>query len=283
MVRLRHWFVGRSCVSMPFLNYGGVCADNGEVERLLIDEAIRIAKREKVDYLEVRQLKRIDGPVAPSLDKVMMFRELGPQSELMLKNLHKKVRYKIRRAEENGLKFQIHGAEALSEYYEIFARGQHALGTPVFSRSFFQSIFENFTHDMKIGLVTRGGRTVAGAVVGTFKETVDGLWACSTPEDQHLYPNEFLYWKFIEYAADGGFKSFNFGRSSNNSGSFAFKTKFGAQPEQLYVYRYPIEKTPPSGTRAQKWQYRVAGELWRRAPLRLTQAIGPYLRKYLSE
>src|SRR5581483_6477623 len=44
---------GRFLVSLPYLNYGGVLADNEQVARLLIDRAIELAKQLKVRYLEL--------------------------------------------------------------------------------------------------------------------------------------------------------------------------------------------------------------------------------------
>jgi len=35
---------GKKLVSVPFAPYGGVCADDGMVEKMLIEEAIRITR-----------------------------------------------------------------------------------------------------------------------------------------------------------------------------------------------------------------------------------------------
>jgi hypothetical protein len=53
---------GRFLVGLPYLNYGGVEADDEPMARLLIDEAVRLADRLRVRYLEPRH----ERPVAHS-------------------------------------------------------------------------------------------------------------------------------------------------------------------------------------------------------------------------
>ena len=42
---------GKKLVSVPFAPYGGVCADNDIAEKMLIEEAIRVAEEFDADYL----------------------------------------------------------------------------------------------------------------------------------------------------------------------------------------------------------------------------------------
>src|SRR5262245_43301481 len=48
---VRSWLFGRFLVSLPYLNYGGVRADDNRIARLLIDEAAKLADRLGVRYL----------------------------------------------------------------------------------------------------------------------------------------------------------------------------------------------------------------------------------------
>ena len=97
LVYLKHWILGRLLVSMPFLNYGGVCAESSEIERLLVEEAVRIAATERADYVELHQLRKLDLDMPTSEDKVTMLRPLDPNPEVVWRSLHKKIRYKIRK------------------------------------------------------------------------------------------------------------------------------------------------------------------------------------------
>src|SRR5262245_42496051 len=51
---VKSFLFGRFLVSLPYLNTAGVIADNEAASRLLIDEAVRLADRLKVKYLELR-------------------------------------------------------------------------------------------------------------------------------------------------------------------------------------------------------------------------------------
>ena len=44
LVRLQSRWFGDFGVSLPFLNYGGPCAASPEIERRLVDEAVRLAR-----------------------------------------------------------------------------------------------------------------------------------------------------------------------------------------------------------------------------------------------
>src|SRR4051794_20566423 len=51
---VRSLLFGRYLVSLPYLNYGGVLADDDRVASLLIDRAIELADRLDVRFLELR-------------------------------------------------------------------------------------------------------------------------------------------------------------------------------------------------------------------------------------
>ena len=55
MFLMRSVIFGKKLVSVPFAPYGGVCADDDIAEKMLIEEAIRIADECNADYLGFRQ------------------------------------------------------------------------------------------------------------------------------------------------------------------------------------------------------------------------------------
>jgi serine/alanine adding enzyme len=56
LVQVKSCLFGNNLVSMPFLNYGGILADNEEGEKALLSEAIELSKKLKVTNLELRHL-----------------------------------------------------------------------------------------------------------------------------------------------------------------------------------------------------------------------------------
>src|SRR5439155_11145860 len=80
---VRSFLFGRYLVSLPYLNYGGVLADDEAIAGRLLDRAVALADQLKVRYLEVRQQQ----PIAYAAfgesrsDKVNMRLELPGESE----------------------------------------------------------------------------------------------------------------------------------------------------------------------------------------------------------
>src|SRR5262249_35469371 len=62
LVHVRSLVFGRFLVSMPYLNYGGVLADDDKIGQLLIDRAATLADNLDVRYLELRHERAIAHP-----------------------------------------------------------------------------------------------------------------------------------------------------------------------------------------------------------------------------
>lgn len=283
MVLIGHPFFGKSLVSMPFLNCGGICADTKEIEYLLLDEAVRITKREDVDYLELRQTERIDRNLITRQDKVSMVVELDADPEKLWSRLTPKLRQIIRKGEKAGLQVRVGKEENLEDFYEVFSANMRELGSPVYGRDFFLNTLSDLKDEMLVFTVTHKKRAIGAAFVGLFRHSIEGFWASSLREYFTFNPNEYLYWKQLEYGCKNGYASFNLGRSSKDSGSFRFKQKFGAEVKQLY-WQYYLNKTdriPEMDPAA--WKYRIAIGIWKRLPLSVTRMVGPQIRKYMSQ
>ena len=49
LIAMRNFFFRRSLVSMPFLDDGGICADNDQIRSRLFQEALRFYEEQKAD------------------------------------------------------------------------------------------------------------------------------------------------------------------------------------------------------------------------------------------
>lgn len=283
MVLISHPIFGRCLVSMPFLNCGGICASTEETKLVLLNEAVEITRREDVDYLELRQIERVENDLTTSEDKVTMLVKLETDPERLWGRLTPKLRQTIRKAEKAGLHMRVGKEENLEDFYEVFSTNMKELGSPVYDRDFFGNILLELSNEMLIFIVTHEERAIGAAFVGLFKQSIEGFWASSLREYFKFNPNEYLYWKQLEYGCRRDYGYFNLGRSSKNSGSLRFKEKFGAEMKQLYwqYYLNKIEQIPQMDPNALK--YRIAAGLWKRFPLRVTKMVGPHIRKYMPQ
>ena len=84
---------GRFLVGLPYLNYGGVIADDELVSRKLIDKAIELAEELDVRHLELRHKRALEHPrlTTRTGHKVHMIRELPTTPEVLFKQLQSNV------------------------------------------------------------------------------------------------------------------------------------------------------------------------------------------------
>ncbi len=281
LVLLNSRVFGRFFVSLPFCSYGDICTDNKEAKELLLQEAINIAKREKVEHIELRHLENHNLSLPAKKTKVTLFLELKTNPEDIWKNFKSKLRNRVRKAEKAGLRAEIEGKEGLDNFYRLFAVNMRNLGTPVYSKGFFNNILNEFPKITKIFSVYLSNKVIASGLTIGFKNTLEVPWSNSLRKYRQLYPNMLLYWKMIEYASKRGYRYFDFGRSSWNSGTFKFKVQWGAKPKQLY-WQYWVrdgDKLPEINPDNPK--YKVAIKIWQKLPLFITKIIGPRIAKNL--
>jgi FemAB-related protein (PEP-CTERM system-associated) len=277
LVSLKSRLFGAFLVSMPFLNYGGVVADGpGERDRLL-DAAGHLRERLGAAHVELRQV----GEALPGLParshKVSMHLALAEDEEILWKGLDAKVRNQVRKAGKSGLVAKLGGAELLRDFHAVFAHNMRDLGTPVYARSFFARVLEEFEETSRIVAVYRDGSPVAGGIAVWNGDSLEVPWASSLREYNSLCPNNLLYWEAIRLAVSLGLRTLDFGRSTPGGGTYRFKAQWGARPLPLHwQYLLAPDGAMPDLTPSNP-RYRMAIALWKRLPVPVTKVIGPLL------
>ena len=281
LVRLKSMLFGDFLVSMPYLNYGGALADDASVNLGLIESAVSLARELGVRHLELRNVDPVLPQWPTRTDKVTMRLPLKDSAEAMHKALGSKLRSQIRRPEKEGATCASGGAELLDEFYAVFAENMRDLVTPVYSRDFFAAILGALPERSRIFIVRAAGTPAAAGLVLGFGQMLEIPWASSLRKFNRLSVNMLLYWKVLEYACDHGYKTFDFGRSSRDSGTFRFKQQWGAQPVTLNWHYWlrdggDLPQLNPSNPR-----YRAMIATWQRLPLWLANAMGPRIVRSL--
>jgi FemAB-related protein (PEP-CTERM system-associated) len=283
LVHIKSHLFGNILCSMPFLNFGGVCADSGEAYQGLLDSANDLLQAKKADYVELRHIHPSPNGLRRKEHKVSMTVALDPDPEVLWKNFKTKHRTNIRRAEKNGLEIVRGGREYLKIFYQIISTGWRDLGTPIYRIDFFENIISALGDSVEIYLVYHHGRPIATAFNGLFRDTVEGMWIYSLREHAALQTNYLLYWTMIRDACLRGLKLYHLGRSTSASGATFFKRKWNAYTQQLY-WEYLLNNSrcrelPELNVDNPK--YKMAIGLWRRLPVKLTNRIGPFISKSL--
>ena len=280
LVLFRGALGGRSLVSLPFLDEGGLCADDDPARTALWQAALEVAKRERASAIELRQGPPSGLPLAPLGSKVSVMLELAKDPGTMWKRLDAKVRNQVRKAMTSGLTPAWCGIEGLDDFYAVFAQNMRDLGSPVHAKRFFAAILEEFAGDARLLLVRDRTRVVAGGVCITFRDTVLVPWASSLREWRSRCPSNLLYWEVIRSACDKRLRWLDFGRSSPGGGTYRFKMQWGGTERRLNWQVDPGER--PSIIDSDNPRYRLMIQVWQKLPVPLTKVIGPIVRKRLS-
>lgn len=281
LVFMKSPLFGRFLTSVPFFNYGGVLFKSADAQNALLDAAAETARGLEATHIELRQLAplEIDWPVRSH--KVSMRLELPQCYEDLLKAFPSKLRSQVRRGEKEGMTSRLGGVEVLDDFYQVFARNMRDLGTPVYGKGFFREILQTFSNEARICAVYLADRPVAAGFVIGFRHTLEIPWASSDRRHARLAPNMALYNAVLQYACTEGYREFDFGRSTVNSGTYRFKEQWGAKPLTLYWYYWLSEWSKLPELNPQNPKYQLAIRLWQHLPVPVTQFVGPAIVKYL--
>ncbi len=275
MVHLRSLLFGNLLVSMPYFNYGGVCADNITKRNLLIGEAIRIAEDLGVSHIEFRQEDSLQNGFPAKTSKVSMRLELPLTPEELMRSFPSKLRSQIRKPQKEGMVVRIGRFEELDGFHDVFSVNMRKLGTPTLPKRFFRNILLNFPEASWICSVHMEGVPVASGFLIGFKDRLEIPWASSLPSHNKHSPNMLLYWSCLEFACQRGFRIFDFGRSTRDESTYKFKEQWGARPVQLHWHYWLRDGGILPDLSPRNPKYRLAIALWKRLPLSVTKIIGP--------
>lgn len=282
LVEQSSFLFGRFLVSLPFVTYGGILADDGRATALLAAKAGQLAQERNADHAELRHAHGVPGlSMAERLDKVSMVLEL-PQTETELsKRLGSKLRSQIRRADRELPEVVWGGIELLREFHLVFCQSMHSLGTPIYPLRFFEVVCRALEERARIVVVRIRGRVEAAAITVRHPSGVEVPWAAATAAAKRTALNMRMYWEMLSTAAREGSGRFDFGRSSIGSGTYKFKAQWGAEPRQLHWhYWLPANADVPMLNHSNP-KYAVAIGMWRRMPLWLANLIGPHIIRHL--
>jgi len=280
-VRLKSLAFGHMLVSLPFFNYGGICAASDDARRALLLGGIDIAKRTCADFLEIREEEERSDALPCKTAKVSMRLRLPASGDELWKSLGSKLRNQVQRPRKEGMTAAIGREEALDDFYDVFTANMRDLGTPVYPKTFFRNILRRFPDRTWICNVYLGRTPVASGFLAGFKERLEIPWASSLRTYNRFSPNMLLYWKGLEFACEQRYEIFDFGRSTPGEGTFRFKEQWGASPRQLYWYYWLPDGAEMPEVNPKNPKYRAAIATWQRLPIGLTRRLGPKIVKYI--
>ena len=275
------WLFGNSLVGLPFAVYGGVAACNALVAQALELEAQALAVQLGVGHLEWRNVKRRH-PSWPAQDLYVTFRKaILPDEEANMLAIPRKQRAMVRKGIKHGLRSEIDNHA--DRFFKLYADNVHRHGTPAMPRRYFNALLSEFGPDCEVLTVTTpDGRALSSVLSFYFRDEVLPYYAGDDESARHLAANDFKYWELLRRACARGQKVFDYGRSKQGTGSYAFKKNWGFEPTPLH-YEYCLYKRatiPQNNPSNRKYRFLIAA--WQHLPLSVANWLGPMVVRSLG-
>lgn len=272
---------GNALTSLPFSVYGGVAALDDRAADALEQAAQRLAQQLKAQHLELRNVQRrhADWPLQ---DLYVTFRRpIAPREEDNLLAIPRKQRAMVRKGIKHGLAAHIDATT--DRFFALYADNVHRHGTPALPQKYFETLQRAFGADCEIlSVCGPDGQPLSSVMSFYFRDEVLPYYAGDAEAARHLAANDFKYWELMRRACARGLRVFDFGRSKQGTGSYAFKKNWGFEPTPLhYEYcLYQRDSVPQNNPSNAKYRLLIAA--WRRMPLGWANWLGPKIVRHLG-
>jgi FemAB-related protein (PEP-CTERM system-associated) len=281
LAHVKTWLFGNALVGLPFAVYGGVVAATEPVAHALEHSAQALARQLGVAHLELRNVLPRH-PDWPAQDLYVRFRKaLEPDDASRLLAIPRKQRAMVRKGIGNGLTSQVDAG--LQRFFPLYANCMRRHGTPALSQRYFEALQHTFGKDCEV-LTVAGpdGQALSSVLSFYFRDEVLPYYAGDIPQARALAANDFKYWELMRRASARGAAVFDYGRSKQGSGSFAFKKNWGFAPTPLhYEYQLYGRSAIPQNNPAHAG-FKPLIALWRRLPQALATWLGPHIVRGLG-
>jgi len=272
---------GNALVSLPFAVYGGVAAVNAEAAEALEAEAQAIAQQLGVDHLELRNFNQRHADW-PTQDLYVCFRKpIDPDVDANMQAIPRKQRAMVRKGIKNGLRSDVE--RTVEHFFPLYADNVLRHGTPAMPRRYFERLLQVFGEDCDVLTVfDPQGRAISSVLNFYFRDEVLPYYAGDDVSARDLAGNDFKYWELMRRSCERGLRVFDYGRSKQGTGSYAFKKNWGFEPKPLfYEYRLYRRDSIPQNNPANA-KYRLFIEAWRRLPIGVANRLGPFIVRNLG-
>jgi FemAB-related protein (PEP-CTERM system-associated) len=271
---------GNALISNPFCVYGGAISDDQEICAKLEKAAQKEAIHRYVDYLELRNIKktRDDWPIKELY--VTFRKEIDSDPEVNLKAIPRRQRRMVRQGIKSGLVSHIENN--VETFYQIYSTSVRNHGTPVFPKKYFELLKQIFAEQCEVRLVKKNNETISAVMSFYFRDEVLPYYGGGLLAARQYNAFDFMYWDLMQTVCQQGVRIFDYGRSKIGTGSYSFKKNWGFLPEPLH-YQYCLVKSdriPEINPLNPKYQIFI--KLWKRLPLPIANALGPFLARNLG-
>lgn len=220
---------------------GPVFSDGHDIKqelKLFLDEIIKIAKEEKIDFLKIDPALRINEHKAQKIYELgfkKSEKEAQPIETLiininktendLLKQMHEKIRYNIKLAERKGVVVQLmKNAEGLDDFYKLIQKTAARDKFKPFLKKYYQKLLEKT--DAQIIQAAYENQIIASNIIYFFGNTAYYLHGASDYEFRKIMAPHLLQWEIILEAKKKKCALYDFWGASYNKSKWKGVTRF---------------------------------------------------------
>ncbi|MFA5248304.1 MAG: peptidoglycan bridge formation glycyltransferase FemA/FemB family protein [Patescibacteria group bacterium] len=209
--------------------------DKTRVLEFLFSEIKKIAKKEKVIFLRMEPMEKIDNcklKIEDSIDVQVsktIILDLNKLEEELLKEMHQKTRYNIRLAEKKGVNIREAGSDEFEKFWELMSATVNRDGFRLHEKEYYKKMLE--VENIKLYFGEFENKILCAGIFSFFGDTAIYLHGASSDENRELMAPHLLQWELIKKAKALGCKYYDFFGIDEKKwpGVTRFKKGFGGE------------------------------------------------------
>jgi len=274
---VRNPFIGKALISSPFAVYGGILADSAGARDALYGYLKGLGQELGVDYIELRNAWPEQCGGISNVSRYVTFTQELPRDEAkLLESLPKKTRNLVRKSLKPPFRMEYNVRE-VGRLDAVHSRNMRRLGTPNFPCKYFARVLENFGEMADVREVWLDDKVMAVSLNFYHHGEMHTYHAAADSRFNALSPNTFMYFDHLRWAGQHGFRTFDFGRSKRDTGTFEFKRHWNTEMRELpYEILLVNRKELPNFSPANQ-RFNFAIQTWRRLPLPVTRMLSRFV------
>jgi CelD/BcsL family acetyltransferase involved in cellulose biosynthesis len=288
LCKVRSWATGSRFVSLPFSDHCDPLVDDPRELEVLLAFLKAEVEHGSCRYVEIRPLRGLNSGILQRMqlekneEYCIHYLDLSPSLDGLYHKFHKScVQRKIRKAEREGLLYEDgRSEELLSKFYKLLLRTRRRHQLPPQSMGWFRNLAACLGERLKVRVVSKDGRPIAGMITTHFRDTGVYKYGCSDARYHNLGGMFLLMWHAIQDAKASGARCFDLGRSKReNGGLVTFKEHWGSTRSPLPYHRYStgIDTDVQSG-----WKLWLIQKTCAYLPDPLLETLGAVLYKHVG-
>lgn len=282
LVEVRSVMTGARGVCVPFADSCEPLLFDPRAAKGVGEKLQNLMQERRWKYLEIRGASTLQGKRTSSFYGHSI--DLQQTPERAFEGFSNPVRRAIRKAQRSSLSVSVTNTRAaIVDYYRLHIETRRRHGVPPQPLSFFLALHDEvLLHGFGfVVLVSKGPRTIAGAVFLHFGRHAVYKYGASDLTCQELRGNNLVFWEAIKHLSESGVGVLHLGRTALESESLRrFKLGWGAREENIDYVRLQREGAPLGSPRDRGQRAYTA--FFRKMPLIVNRWAGAMLYPHLD-